>query len=120
MKDIELAIIGAGPAGLSASLEAAKSGVKVVLIDENMRPGGQIYRQPSENFILNNKNPTSKEGIRGKKLLRELYRYSREIEFFKNAEVWGLFKDKEVAFAHEGENKNLKAKKLILSEGKRK
>ncbi len=41
----ELAIIGAGPAGLSAAIEAAKHGVDVVVIDENARPGGQLFKQ---------------------------------------------------------------------------
>lgn len=31
----ELAIIGGGPAGLAAAIEAAKAGVKVLVIDEN-------------------------------------------------------------------------------------
>ncbi|UCB47559.1 MAG: FAD-dependent oxidoreductase, partial [Spirochaetota bacterium] len=41
----ELAIIGAGPAGLGAAIEAAKSGIETTIIDENMRPGGQMLKQ---------------------------------------------------------------------------
>ena len=33
----DLAIIGGGPAGLGAAIEASKLGVKVVLIDENTK-----------------------------------------------------------------------------------
>lgn len=40
----EVLIIGAGPAGLSAALAAAKDGAKVVLLDDNPLPGGQIWR----------------------------------------------------------------------------
>lgn len=46
----ELAIIGAGPAGLAASEVAAQHGLDVLLIDEQPRPGGQIYRQPPREF----------------------------------------------------------------------
>ena len=40
----DLVIIGAGPAGMSAALTAAARGLKAVLLDEQPRPGGQIYR----------------------------------------------------------------------------
>ncbi|GGF26722.1 FAD/NAD(P)-binding oxidoreductase [Aliidongia dinghuensis] len=42
----ELVVIGAGPAGVRAAATLAKAGRRVVLIDENLRIGGQIYRQP--------------------------------------------------------------------------
>jgi NADPH-dependent 2,4-dienoyl-CoA reductase/sulfur reductase-like enzyme len=40
-----IAIVGAGPAGLSAAIEAVRSNCNVTLIDEATQPGGQIYRQ---------------------------------------------------------------------------
>ncbi|UCB47332.1 MAG: NAD(P)-binding protein [Spirochaetota bacterium] len=46
----EFVITGAGPAGLCAALEASKYGVKVLLIDENDRPGGQLFLQTHKFF----------------------------------------------------------------------
>lgn len=40
----DIAIVGAGPAGLSAAARAAELGLSVLLVDENPAPGGQIYR----------------------------------------------------------------------------
>lgn len=40
----DLAIIGAGPAGMAAATHASKAGARVVLLDENPAAGGQIYR----------------------------------------------------------------------------
>jgi NADPH-dependent 2,4-dienoyl-CoA reductase/sulfur reductase-like enzyme len=40
----DLAIVGAGPAGIAAAVTAAESGRNVVLMDDNPRPGGQIWR----------------------------------------------------------------------------
>ncbi|WP_064709687.1 NAD(P)/FAD-dependent oxidoreductase [Rhizobium bangladeshense] len=40
----DLVVVGAGPAGLSAAIEASTHGLAVLLADENEAPGGQIYR----------------------------------------------------------------------------
>ncbi|MFE7171042.1 NAD(P)/FAD-dependent oxidoreductase [Streptomyces sp. NPDC057616] len=42
-----LAVIGAGPAGLAATVAAAAHGVRVTLIDAAPQAGGQFYRQPA-------------------------------------------------------------------------
>jgi sarcosine oxidase subunit alpha len=36
----EVLVIGAGPSGLAAALEAARAGARVALVDESLRPGG--------------------------------------------------------------------------------
>ena len=41
---IGLAIIGAGPAGMSAAIAAREHGADVLVFDEQAAPGGQIYR----------------------------------------------------------------------------
>lgn len=46
---MDVAVIGAGPAGLEAALAAAEAGARVALIDAYLRPGGQYWRQlPAE------------------------------------------------------------------------
>ncbi|NIY95951.1 FAD-dependent oxidoreductase [Salipiger sp. HF18] len=40
----DLCIIGAGPAGMAAAVEARAAGLSVTVLDEALRPGGQIYR----------------------------------------------------------------------------
>lgn len=44
MKTCELAVVGAGPAGLAAATEGARWGVDTLLLDEQFAPGGQVYR----------------------------------------------------------------------------
>ncbi|MFK4102096.1 FAD-dependent oxidoreductase [Streptomyces sp. NPDC019531] len=50
MSEPRLAVIGAGPAGLAATLAAAARGVSVTLIDSAQEAGGQFYRQPAPGF----------------------------------------------------------------------
>ncbi|MEU1474112.1 FAD-dependent oxidoreductase [Streptomyces sp. NPDC005760] len=47
MSEPSLAVIGAGPAGLAATLTAAALGIHVTLIDAAAEAGGQFYRQPA-------------------------------------------------------------------------
>lgn len=45
MKRYDLIVVGAGPSGLSAAIEAAKKGMNVIAFDENAKPGGQLFKQ---------------------------------------------------------------------------
>jgi cation diffusion facilitator CzcD-associated flavoprotein CzcO len=47
-----VAIVGAGPAGIAAANVLVAHGIAPVLIDEGLRPGGQIYRQPRPGLRL--------------------------------------------------------------------
>ena len=40
----DVCVVGAGPAGLAAAYRAAKSGLKVFVVDDNPAAGGQIWR----------------------------------------------------------------------------
>jgi NADPH-dependent 2,4-dienoyl-CoA reductase/sulfur reductase-like enzyme len=43
--DTEVLVIGAGPAGITAATTAAMHGQQVLLLDDNLAPGGQIWRE---------------------------------------------------------------------------
>jgi len=45
----DVAVIGGGPAGIAGAVTAAESERDVVLIDDNAKPGGQIWRRSIEN-----------------------------------------------------------------------
>ena len=47
MSQADLAVLGAGPAGVAAALEADALGLSVVLLDEAPAAGGQVYRASS-------------------------------------------------------------------------
>jgi NADPH-dependent 2,4-dienoyl-CoA reductase/sulfur reductase-like enzyme len=46
---IDLAIIGAGPAGMAAAIEAKAAGLSAHVFDENAAPGGQVWRAVEAN-----------------------------------------------------------------------
>jgi NADPH-dependent 2,4-dienoyl-CoA reductase/sulfur reductase-like enzyme len=44
---VDVAVVGAGPAGLAAACAAAEAGASVLLLDEAAAPGGQVWRRAS-------------------------------------------------------------------------
>ncbi|TPK95327.1 MULTISPECIES: FAD-dependent oxidoreductase [unclassified Mesorhizobium] len=44
MKPVDLLIVGSGPAGMAAAVTARRTGLDVLVVDEQPAPGGQIWR----------------------------------------------------------------------------
>ena len=94
MKRYDLIVIGAGPAGLSAAIEAASKGLKVVVFDENDRPGGQLFKQIHK-FFGSKEHKAKIRGFRiGQQLLEEADKAG--VEVVLGAVVEGLYLDKEI------------------------
>ena len=46
--EVDVAVVGAGPAGLAAAATAAEAGLTVAVVDAGLQPGGQYWRHPDE------------------------------------------------------------------------
>ncbi|MCF7938597.1 MAG: FAD-dependent oxidoreductase [Spirochaetales bacterium] len=117
MKELELAVVGAGPAGLSAAIEAARAGVRVTLFDENQSPGGQIFRQYPQGFQVTDPKVLGQDFRRGQELLTRFRSIADEVDHRKGAVVWGLFPDRELAFVQNQTSLSVRYQKLILATG---
>jgi len=83
----DLAIIGAGPAGMSAAAEASATGANVVLFDENPAAGGQIYRGIEHNTTA--RRPfLGTDYWRGKEVLKALI--ASKATYVPQALVWSV------------------------------
>lgn len=51
IRHADVVVIGAGPAGLAAASAAAERGRSVLLVDQGLRPGGQIWRHRDEQTL---------------------------------------------------------------------
>ncbi len=83
----DLVVVGAGPAGLSAAIEASAHGLAVLLADENESPGGQIYRSVdrASDEDLARMGPDYAAGRR----LIERFR-GADLSYARRATVWSL------------------------------
>jgi len=115
MRETELAIVGAGPAGLSAAVEAANAGVRVTLIDENQRPGGQLFKQIHK-FFGSRAHYAAVRGFDiGTKLLAEVEQSG--VEVMLDSTVWGIFGKHILGIIRDQKNIHLKAEKILLATG---
>ena len=46
--DVDVCVIGGGPAGLAAAIAAASAGKRVLVVDDQMRPGGSLRADPRD------------------------------------------------------------------------
>ncbi|MBM4071051.1 MAG: FAD-dependent oxidoreductase [Planctomycetes bacterium] len=110
MTHCPLVIVGAGPAGLSAASTTAEAGIPTLLIDENPRIGGQIFRQPA---AATDEAPDPQKA----ELFRRFQAAGSKIESRLGTTVWGLFPPGQLALLHDGQSALLRADNIILTPG---
>lgn len=109
----DLAVIGAGPAGLSAASEAAGRGLKVLLVEETSRAGGKVlHREEESGAIL-----AGAEQKAAAELFARYEEASRNIESLFDALVWGAGEDKELYLRTAAGPRTVRASAVILCPG---
>ncbi|BCZ26668.1 hypothetical protein EUBC25_07550 [Claveliimonas bilis] len=116
-KEVEILVIGAGPAGLSAAIEAAKYGADVLVVDENDKPGGQLFKQIHK-FFGSRRHKAGVRGIDiGTELLEEVEMLG--VEVMLNTVAYGIYpNDEGVALAvNSEEGLIVHPQKVIMATG---
>lgn len=116
----DVVVVGAGPAGLSAAIEAARAGADTLLVDLNLRPGGQLFKQIHKFFG----SSAHRSGIRGFNIGKQLLEEAQKagVELWLKSTVIGLFPGYKVGIQRggDGEAKELvtvHAKKIVVATG---
>lgn len=117
MNHRKLVIVGAGPAGMSAAIAAAESGLEPVVIDENPQIGGQIYRQAPSTFTLPIAKQNNPVNERGTQLRRRFQSLDKRIDLLTDATVWGIFPPRQLAITRGDSWEMVDADTLILAPG---
>ncbi len=93
---VDLLVVGAGPAGMCSSIEAARQGASVLLVDENMDVGGQLIKQTHKFFG----SKQERAGTRGIEIAEEL---KKEIKKLQEQKKINLMVNSTVIGYYEGE-----------------
>lgn len=120
LQEKDVVVVGAGPAGLAAAIEAGKAGASVLLVDLNLTAGGQLFKQIHKFFGSSAHHSGTRGYDIGKMLVKEAV--ENGVEIWLRSTVIGLFPGMKVAIEKglDGEEKKVVtvvAKKIIIATG---
>ena len=112
--DYELIVIGAGPAGMAAALQAAHFGTDVAVIDDQPYPGGQVYRQV-DHSPLTDADVLGTDYAYGKQQVLS-FRQAK-IDYIANASVWFIDDSGLIGVLLNDDCHSVRAQKVIIAGG---
>lgn len=112
---VDLLIVGAGPAGMSAAIVARRYGLDVLVVDEQPAPGGQIWR------AVEAVSSTTRAAYLGKAYAKGLavvehFRASGAV-YEPGTRVWHLEPHGRVFMTRDGAASSVEAKSILLATG---
>lgn len=117
MIETQVLVVGAGPAGLGAASAAARAGARVLLVDENDRPGGQLFKQIHRFFG----SQAHHAGLRGFQIGSMLLEECRTagVRTMLDTRAVGILDDGSVALDCQDHLETVRAQRIVLATGAR-
>ncbi|QFZ83986.1 FAD-dependent oxidoreductase [Variovorax paradoxus] len=112
-QDVDVLVVGAGPAGLSAALAARQAGASVLVLDERLQAGGQFYKPlaPSHHAP----RPADRQFANGLALERDVR--AAGVTIAQGAQVWAAFSAHEVSALIDGRATHIRCRQLVIAPG---
>jgi thioredoxin reductase len=110
----DVAVIGAGPAGMAAATVCARAGLATVLFDEQASPGGQIYRAVTASPVKHGTILGADYWVGGELAQKFL---ASGAQYVPGATVWNLTRAREIGISVGGSAQLLRAERVIIATG---
>lgn len=111
---VDVVVIGAGPAGMTAATKAAQAGLSVVVLDEQDAAGGQIYRSITRTDATR-LDLLGPDYAAGENIASALA--ASNARHVTAAQVWQVTRDRTVHYLQHGRSHSLAAQHVVLATG---
>ena len=112
----DVVVIGGGPAGLSAAIQAAESNMRVILFDRGAQTGGQLLKQ-THKFFGSREQFAGQRGFHIAENLSQQADLNPNIEIKRDTVVLGIYEDGVITYKGKNCYGRLTAGKTILATG---
>jgi len=119
LRDVEVLILGGGPAGLSASVELGKRGVDTLIVDDKSNLGGKLLLQTHKFFGSVEDSHAGTRGFEIARILEEAVRKLDSVEIWLNTTAVGVFSDRIVGVVKGNLYRKIRPQRLLVATGAR-
>ena len=118
-REVEVLILGGGPAGLSAAIELGRLGVDTLVVDDKSRLGGKLLLQTHKFFGSVEDSYAGTRGFEIAQILEDNVRKLDSVEIWLNATAIGVFSDGIVGVVKGKIYRKVKPSKILVATGAR-
>jgi sarcosine oxidase subunit alpha len=119
LRDVEVLILGGGPAGLSAAVELGKRGVDTLIVDDKSKLGGKLLLQTHKFFGSVEDSHAGTRGFEIARILEEEVRKLDSVEVWLNTTAVGVFSDRIVGVVKGNLYRKIRPQRLLVATGAR-
>ncbi len=117
--EVEVLVVGGGPAGISAAIELGHVGVDVLIVDDKQELGGKLSLQTHNFFGSVEDCYAGTRGVDIGHILADEITKLHTVKTWLNSNVVGVYSDKMFGIAGNGTYTLVKPKKVLFSTGAR-
>jgi sarcosine oxidase subunit alpha len=119
VRAVEVLVLGAGPAGLSAAIELGKCGVDTLVVDDKSKPGGKLVLQTHKFFGSVEDSHAGTRGFEIARILEEEVRGLSSVEVWPETTAVGVFSDRIVGVVKGNTYRKIRPQRLLVATGAR-
>jgi NADPH-dependent 2,4-dienoyl-CoA reductase/sulfur reductase-like enzyme len=113
---MKVVVVGAGPAGIRTAQTLARQGLRPVLLDEAMRPGGQGYRSPAAGIALDISSLMGSQFDKYRRLHADFAALQTQIDYRPGTLVWAI-DGRDLHIVRDGVAQTLPFDALVVASG---
>ena len=115
MRNVDLLVVGAGPAGMAAAVAARRFGLNVLVVDDQPAPGGQIWRSVEIAAASPRGAILGDAYLEGKPAV-EAFRASGAV-YESGSQLWQIEPGFRAFVTRDGKARSIEAKAVLLATG---